>query len=68
MLIFILYLRNWDRILDIMYLFYFKRFTLYWSKASLTSQTIKNLPAMQETWVGSTTDWKDPLEQEKTAH
>ena len=32
------------------------------------AQTIKNLPAMQETWVGSITDWKDPLEEGKTTH
>ena len=25
---------------------------------------VKNLPAMQETWVGSL-DWEDPLEKEK---
>ena len=33
-------------------------------KASLVAQTVKNLPAMQETQVQSQ-DWKDPLEMEK---
>ena len=32
--------------------------------ASLMSQTVKNLPAMQETWIQSL-GWKDPLEEEK---
>ena len=27
------------------------------------AQSVKNLPAMQETWVGSL-GWKDPLEKE----
>ena len=31
------------------------------------TQTIKNLPAMLETWVGSL-DWGDPLEEGMTAH
>ena len=30
--------------------------------ASLVAQTVKNLPAMQETWVWSL-DWEDPLEK-----
>ena len=29
------------------------------------AQTVKNLPAMQETWVGSL-GWEDPLEKEMT--
>ena len=30
-------------------------------------QTVKNLPAMRETWVGFL-DWKDPLEEEIVTH
>ena len=30
--------------------------------ASLVAQTVKNLPAVQETWVQSL-DWEDPLEE-----
>ena len=32
--------------------------------ASLVAQTVKNPPAMQETWVRSL-DWEDPLEKGK---
>ena len=31
------------------------------------AQLVKNLPAMQETWVRSL-GWEDPLEKGKTAH
>ena len=31
------------------------------------AQTVKNLPAMQDTWVRSL-DWKDPLEKEMATH
>ena len=31
--------------------------------ASLVAQTVKNLPAMQETWI-QILDWEDPLEKE----
>ena len=34
------------------------------SQASLVAQTVKNLPAMRETWVQSLS-WEDPLEKEK---
>ena len=34
-----------------------------YSWASLVAQTVKNLPAMQETWVWSL-GWEDPLEKE----
>ena len=34
---------------------------------SLVAQLVKNLPAVQETWVWST-DWKDPLEKEMATH
>ena len=36
-------------------------------RASLVAQMVKNLPAMQETWVQSL-DWEDPLENEMTTH
>ena len=35
--------------------------------ASLMAQMVKNLPAMQETWVQSL-DWEDPLEKETATH
>ena len=35
--------------------------------ASLMAQLVKNLPAMQETWVQSL-GWEDPLEKGKAAH
>ena len=34
---------------------------------SLVSQTVKDLPAMQETWVRSL-GWKDPLEEGMATH
>ena len=33
----------------------------------LTAQLVKNLPAMQETWVQSL-GWEDPLEKEMATH
>ena len=35
--------------------------------ASLRAQLVKNLPAMQETWVQSL-GWDDPLEKEMAIH
>ena len=35
--------------------------------ASLVAQLVKNLPAMQETWVPSL-GWEDPLEKRKATH
>ena len=35
--------------------------------ASLVAQTVKNLPAVQETWVRSLS-WKDPLEKGMATH
>ena len=35
--------------------------------ASLVAQLVKNLPAMQETWVQSL-DWEDLLEKGKATH
>ena len=34
---------------------------------SLVAQSVKNLPAMQETWVRFL-GWEDPLEKEKATH
>ena len=42
-------------------------YTLQYSLASLVAQLVKNLPSMQETWVGSL-GWEDPLEKEKATH
>ena len=36
-------------------------------RASLAAHLVKNLPAMQETWVRSL-DWEDPLEKGKATH
>ena len=40
---------------------------LQYSWASVVAQLVKNLPAMQETWVRSL-GWEDPLEKGKAAH
>ena len=40
---------------------------LQYSWASLVAQLVKNLPAMQESWVRSL-DWEDPLEKAKATH
>ena len=39
--------------------------TVHW--ASLVTQMVKNLPAMQETWVRSL-GWEDPLEKGMATH
>ena len=44
----------------------FKR-TFQTARASLVAQLVKNLPAMQETWVQSL-GWEDPLEKGKATH
>ena len=36
-------------------------------EASLVAQLVKNLPAMQETWIRSL-GWEDPLEKEMATH
>ena len=36
-------------------------------RASLVAQLVKNLPAIQETWVLSL-GWEDPLEKAKATH
>ena len=42
-------------------------FPLQYSWASLVVQLVKNLPAMQETWVQSLS-WDDPLEKGTATH
>ena len=42
-------------------------YPLQFSWASLVVQLVKNLPAMQETWV-QTLGWEDPLEKGKATH
>ena len=42
-------------------------YTLQYSWASLVAQTVKNLPAIWETWVQSL-GWEDPLEKEMATH
>ena len=42
-------------------------YPLQYSWASLVVQLVKNLPAMQDTWVQSL-DWKDPPEKRKSTH
>ena len=37
------------------------------NEASLVAQTVKSLPAMQETWIWSL-GWEDPLEKEMATH
>ena len=37
------------------------------TRASSVAQQVKNLPAMQETWVQSL-GWEDPLEKGKATH
>jgi len=44
-----------------------KRHPLQYSWASLVAQLVKNLPAMQETWVQSLS-WVDPLEKGKATY
>ena len=47
------------------YLFY--NSTILVDRASLVAQLVKNLPAMQETWV-QFLGWEDPLEKEMATH
>ena len=42
-------------------------YPLQYFGASLVAQLVKNLPAMQETWVQSL-GWEDPLETGKATH
>ena len=41
--------------------------SIYLIRASLVAQTVKNLPAMWETWVQSL-GWEDPLEEGMAIH
>ena len=41
--------------------------TDYVKEVSLVAQTVKNLPAMQETWVRSL-GWEDPLQEGMATH
>ena len=43
-------------------------YPLQYSWASLVAQLVKNLPAMQETWVLWSLGWDDPLEKRKATH
>ena len=42
-------------------------YPLYYSSASLVAQMVKNLPAIQETWIRSL-GWEDPLEEGMATH
>ena len=42
-------------------------YPLQYSSASMVAQMVKNLPAVQETWVRSL-DWEDPLEEGMATH
>ena len=40
---------------------------IYWNRAFLVAQTVKNPPAVLETWVQSL-GWEDPLEKGMATH
>ena len=40
---------------------------MQYTQYALVAQVVKNLPAMQETWVRSL-DWEDPLEEGMATH
>ena len=42
-------------------------YLLQYSWASLVAQLVKNIPAMQESWVPSL-GWEDPLEEDMAMH
>ena len=46
---------------------FFLNISFIYSRASLIVESVKSLPAMQETWVRSL-GWEDPLEKEKATH
>ena len=50
-----------------MYCVLYFYYALYFYWASLVAQMVKNLPAMQETWVGSLGQ-EDPLEKGLATH
>ena len=43
------------------------RYPLQYSLASMVAQTVKNTPAMQQTWVRPL-GWEDPLEEGTATH
>ena len=51
------------------FIFFLHIFTKFYSSiwASLLAQTVKNLPAIWETWVWSS-GWKDPLDEGRATH
>ena len=42
-------------------------YSIQYSLASLVAQMVKNLPAIQESWVRSL-DWEKPLEEDMATH
>ena len=56
-----------QRQIESLVLFYHLETFSFLSGASLVAQLVKNLPAMQETWVQSL-GWEDPLEKGKATH
>ena len=57
-------------LLDLFFVFFFFPLPMLYLELELTSliaHLIKNLPAMQETWVRSL-GWEDPLEKEMATH
>ena len=62
----------WVPFAQIMPIYFYNSFidihhTIHPFRASLVTQTVKHLPAMQETWVQSL-GWEDPLEKEMATH
>ena len=49
------------------YITFFSQIFIHLFLPSLVAQTVKNLPAMHETWVQSL-DWEDPLEKRMATH
>ena len=45
----------------------FPNYVVIPTEASLVTQMVKNLPAVQETWLQSL-GWENPLEKEMTTH
>ena len=55
------------KILNSLIAYFFFFFAVQHVRPSLVAQLVKNLPAMQETWVRSL-GWEDPLEKGKAIH
>ena len=49
------------------YVYIYYMYFTYTCRASLVAQTVKNLPAMKETWVQSL-GWEDPLKKGMATH